>query len=72
MLDIKAIAESIGTKTVAQVRTFFVNYRRRYNLDNVLKEYESENQIASDGLSVPPTTNGQSAQQNGEADIMVR
>lgn len=25
-----------------QVRTFFVNYRRKYNLDNILKEYEQE------------------------------
>jgi hypothetical protein len=25
-----------------QVRTFFVNYRRKYNLDSVLKEYEQE------------------------------
>jgi hypothetical protein len=30
------------TKTDVQVRTFFVNYRRKYNLDNILKEYEQE------------------------------
>lgn len=41
--DFVAIAEVIGTKTEAHLRSFFVNYRRRYNLDAVLKEYESEN-----------------------------
>jgi hypothetical protein len=25
------------------VRTFFVNYRKRYNLDNVLKDWEKDN-----------------------------
>lgn len=25
------------------MRTFFMNYRRRYNLDTVLKDYEKEN-----------------------------
>jgi hypothetical protein len=30
------------TKSDAQVRTFFVNYRRKYNLDSVLKEFEQE------------------------------
>ena len=32
-----AIAEVIGTKTESHVRSFFVNYRRRYNLDTALK-----------------------------------
>ncbi|XP_063230264.1 REST corepressor 1 isoform X2 [Bacillus rossius redtenbacheri] len=41
--DFRAIAEVIGTKTEAHMRSFFVNYRRRYNLDAVLKEFESEN-----------------------------
>lgn len=41
--DFRAIAEVLGTKTEAHVRSFFVNYRRRYNLDAVLKEYEAEN-----------------------------
>jgi Myb-like DNA-binding domain len=41
--DFKAIAEVIGTKTEAHLRSYFVNYRRRYNLDNVLREFEAEN-----------------------------
>ena len=32
-----AIAEVIGTKTESHVRSFYVNYRRRYNLDTALK-----------------------------------
>lgn len=38
--NFQIIAEMIGTKTEAQVRTFFVNYRRRYNLDNMVTEFE--------------------------------
>lgn len=41
--DFKAIAEVIGNKTEAHVRSFFVNYRRRYSLDEVLAEFEREN-----------------------------
>ena len=40
--NFKAIAETIGTKTEPHVRSFYVNYRRRYNLDATLKEYEAE------------------------------
>lgn len=46
--DFKAIAEVIGNKTESLVRSFFVNYRRRYNLDEVLAEYEKENGKLSD------------------------
>lgn len=41
--DFKAIADVIGTKNEAHVRLFFISYRKRYNLDAVLKEYEEEN-----------------------------
>uniref|UniRef100_U5EQ84 Putative corest n=1 Tax=Corethrella appendiculata TaxID=1370023 RepID=U5EQ84_9DIPT len=54
--DFQAIAEALGTKTEAQVRTFFVNYRRRYNLDNVLKEYEAENALKQPTANVNDTT----------------
>lgn len=37
-----AIAEIIGSKTEAQVRTFFVNYRKKYNLDELVKTYEAQ------------------------------
>lgn len=41
--DFKAIADVIGTKNEAHVRLFFISYRKRYNLDAVLREYEEEN-----------------------------
>ena len=41
--DFQAISEMIGTKTEVHLRNFFTNHRRRFNLDAVLKEYESEN-----------------------------
>lgn len=40
--DFQAISEVIGNKTEAHVRSFFVNFRKRYNLDEVLAEYEAE------------------------------
>jgi len=41
--DFKAIADVIGTKNETHVRMFFISYRKRYNLDAVLKEFEEEN-----------------------------
>lgn len=41
--DFKSIAEVIGNKTEHHIRTFFVNYRKRYNLDSVLKDFEKDN-----------------------------
>lgn len=41
--DFKSIAEVLGNKTEQHVRQFFVNYRKRYNLDNVLKDWEKDN-----------------------------
>lgn len=38
--DFATIANILGTKTEAQIRTFFVNYRRRYNLDQLVREYD--------------------------------
>ena len=48
--DFKAISEVIGNKSETLVRSFFVNYRRRYNLDEVFAEYEKEHgrQVAKD------------------------
>lgn len=46
--DFRAIAEVLGTKTEAHLRSYFVNYRRRFNLDAVLKEFEAENGPVAD------------------------
>ncbi|XP_072935684.1 REST corepressor 1 isoform X1 [Epargyreus clarus] len=40
--DFQAIAETLGTKNESHVRTFFVSYRRRYNLDAVVREHEAD------------------------------
>jgi len=45
--DFQAMAEVLGNKSVSQCRNFFVNYRRRFNLQQVLEEYEAEQGITS-------------------------
>uniref|UniRef100_A0A6I8P8F5 REST corepressor 2 n=1 Tax=Ornithorhynchus anatinus TaxID=9258 RepID=A0A6I8P8F5_ORNAN len=57
--DFGAIAEVIGNKTLAQVKTFFVSYRRRFNLEEVLQEWEAEQdgspgEEARRGAPAPP------------------
>ncbi|XP_073979539.1 REST corepressor 1-like isoform X2 [Rhodnius prolixus] len=47
--DFATIAEVIGTKTEAHVRLFYANYRKRYNLDKVIAEFEAENGPLPDG-----------------------
>lgn len=41
------MAEVLGNKSVSQCRNFFVNYKRRFNLQQVLEEYEAEQGITS-------------------------
>ncbi|GAB6025597.1 hypothetical protein CHUAL_011324 [Chamberlinius hualienensis] len=41
--DFKTIAEVIGTKAEVHIKSFFATHQRRYNLSNVLKEFETEN-----------------------------
>ncbi|KAG8437949.1 hypothetical protein GDO86_008582 [Hymenochirus boettgeri] len=40
--DFQAISEVLGNKTPSQVKTFFISYRRRFNLEDVLQEWEAE------------------------------
>lgn len=40
--DFQAISDVIGNKSVVQVKNFLVNYRRRFNLDQVLQEWQAE------------------------------
>lgn len=63
--DYQAIADVVGNKTVLQCRSFMMNFRRRFNLDKVLEEYEAEqaslykdNKIKpEDTRSTPPSLN---------------
>lgn len=50
--DFTAIAEMLGTKTDSQVRTFYLNSRRKYSLDTLIDEFERDvraQQQVSDG-----------------------
>ena len=38
--DFQAMADVLQNKTVSQCRNFFVNHRKRYDLQEVLEEYE--------------------------------
>ncbi|KAK2913656.1 hypothetical protein QQF64_030573 [Cirrhinus molitorella] len=49
--DFAAIADVIGNKTVAQVSSFFISYRRRFNLEEVLREWQAEQEVVQ-GSSV--------------------
>ncbi|KAM6972183.1 REST corepressor 3 isoform 2-T2 [Aplochiton taeniatus] len=60
--DFQAIADVIGNKTVGQVKNFFVNYRRRFNLEEVLQEWEAEQGTgAANGDSTPSGEEGKSS-----------
>lgn len=58
--DFQAIADVIGNKTVGQVKNFFVNYRRRFNLDEVLQEWEAE-QGSANGESLTCAEDGKNS-----------
>lgn len=67
--NFKIIGEILGTKTETHVRKFFVDYKRRYNLDSVLKEYEAEagdlgddeDKMDGDSIESMETSNGSSS-----------
>ncbi|XP_072424645.1 REST corepressor 1 isoform X2 [Chiloscyllium punctatum] len=50
--DFQAISDVIGNKTVVQVKNFFVNYRRRFNLEEVLQEWEAEHGSREENANV--------------------
>ncbi|WAR18988.1 RCOR3-like protein [Mya arenaria] len=52
--DFAAIAEVIGTKTEAHLRSFFVNFRRRYNLDEMEVDSKEEPVKAPSPSPAPP------------------
>uniref|UniRef100_A0A672RH94 REST corepressor 2 n=1 Tax=Sinocyclocheilus grahami TaxID=75366 RepID=A0A672RH94_SINGR len=47
--DFASIADVIGNKTVAQVSSFFISYRRRFNLEEVLREWQAEQEVVQGG-----------------------
>lgn len=67
--DFQAIAEVIGNKTVAQVKTFFVSYRRRFNLEEVLQEWEAEQEGGGPPAAAPPA--GSPSQDHKSANALL-
>lgn len=43
--DFKAIAETMGTKTQTHLKTFYAQYRKRYKLDDLIKEYRADQNV---------------------------
>lgn len=58
----------IGNKTVAQVSSFFVSYRRRFNLEEVLREWQAEQEVVQggSGRAVNMELNGSSGAEDDE------
>ncbi|XP_061565435.1 REST corepressor 2 isoform X2 [Cololabis saira] len=65
--DFPAIAEVIATKTPAQVSSFFVSYRRRFNLDEVLREWAAE-QVATSRDQRDPRRSSEEMAADAEED----
>lgn len=42
--DFQAVAEILGTKTEQQVSQFYTSNRKKFNLDDIIKEYETKQQ----------------------------
>lgn len=40
--DFQKIAEILGTKNESQINQFYTNYRKKFNLEDILKEFEEK------------------------------
>lgn len=61
----------LGTKTESQVRTFYLNYRRKYNLDAVVAEYEqSVRAQQQDGSEDDAADAADTEEIDGNADVI--
>lgn len=46
----------MGTKTEAHVKTFYVNHRRRYNLDQIIKKFEADKEANATNATTSANT----------------
>ena len=65
----QAIAEVIGTKTESHVRSFYVNYRKKYNLDSAMKEFEAEHGTSSVDAEMADVSPGSGGGGSGDDDV---
>ncbi|XP_077311884.1 REST corepressor 2 isoform X2 [Lithobates pipiens] len=71
--DFEAIAEVLANKTPSQVKTFFIGYRRRFNLDEVVQEWEAEQGVDSSAACGDSTSKSTaSSQMSSEEDDEVQ
>lgn len=68
--DFQAISDVIGNKSVIQVKNFLVNYRRRFNLDEVLQEWEAEHGM--DGVEDDKTEDKMTVCLTEEEEVTVK
>ncbi|XP_072543786.1 REST corepressor 2 isoform X2 [Salminus brasiliensis] len=67
--DFAAIADVIGNKTVGQVSSFFVSYRRRFNLEEVLREWQAEQEVLRGSSEAMKDMNGTAGEEEDEAKM---
>uniref|UniRef100_A0A8B9JNA7 REST corepressor 2 n=1 Tax=Astyanax mexicanus TaxID=7994 RepID=A0A8B9JNA7_ASTMX len=67
--DFAAIADVIGNKTVSQVSSFFVSYRRRFNLEEVLREWQAEQEVLRGSSEAMKDLNGTAGEEDDEAKM---
>lgn len=67
--DFAAIADVIGNKTVSQVSSFFVSYRRRFNLEEVLREWQAEQEVLRGSSEAMKDLNGSAGEEDDEAKM---
>ncbi|XP_018420557.1 PREDICTED: REST corepressor 2 isoform X1 [Nanorana parkeri] len=72
--DFQAISEVLANKTPSQVKTFFIGYRRRFNLDEVVQEWEAEQGVdssaaCSDSTSKSTASSQISSEEDDEVQI---
>ncbi|XP_063800990.1 REST corepressor 2 isoform X2 [Pseudophryne corroboree] len=66
--DFQAISEVLGNKTPSQVKTFFISYRRRFNLEEVLQEWEAEQDVPPPTVSPDSSSKNSGSSQNTSED----